>query len=172
LLSWDDLSESEPDLMGYAVYRGENGQELQLIFEQPDGRTKNYFADPNAEAGKHYQYAVKSRDSFGAESSLSNIATIQVPVARPVAPSGVTVSQTQHGIHVAWGHVSDPNLNRLLLYRQEVGKNPVRIATFDKDQLDYLDDTAVRGKLYSYFLISVDSGNTKSAPGQSSTIRY
>jgi hypothetical protein len=172
LISWDDLSEIEDDLRGYAVYRKQNGDEFQLIYEQQDGRTKNYFYDTQAEPGKTYQYAVLAEDFFGGKSSLSSAVSFQVPVIKLVAPSWVTLSGTREGIHIAWGQVSASNLNRLLLYRQEVGQTPTRIATLEKDQLDYLDKTAERGKLYSYYLTSEDTKNVESNPGQLSTIRY
>jgi hypothetical protein len=58
------------------------------------------------------------------------------------------------------------------LYRQEPGLPPEFITILEKDQLDYLDKAVERGKLYSYYLTSVNTGNIESDPGQLATIRY
>ena len=172
MVKWDDLRELEEDLQGYVAYRREEGGEFEVVYTSLDGSTKNYFKDTRAEPGKTYAYSVQAQDLFGQQSSLSAALSFAVPLIRPVSPSRVNLSVTSEGVHIAWGQLALSDLNSLRLYRQEPGLPPEFITILEKDQLDYLDKAVERGKLYSYYLTSVNTGNIESDPGQLATIRY
>src|SRR5690606_7249852 len=98
VVSWEDLRETEPDLLGYAIFRREEGHDFERIFESVDGHAKNYYRDTSAEPGKTYEYAVQSQALGGQPGPLSNAIKFAIPEISPIAPSQINLSATSEGI--------------------------------------------------------------------------
>jgi hypothetical protein len=73
-LTWD--RDTEPDLAGYRIYRGEPGGVLQKVGETAEAPS---YSDRQIEAGKKYRYTVSAFDKAGNESKQS----AEIEVAAP-----------------------------------------------------------------------------------------
>lgn len=171
-VEWSDLRETDPDLLGYVLWRKEASGAFDVIYSSRDGSAKNYFIDTKVQPGISYAYAVQTLNITGATSALSDSVSIVVPAIGPAAPSYVRLLSTEAGVHISWGRVTSADLKSLRLYRQEPGSAAVLVAELDKDQLDHIDTSVQRGTLYSYYLTSVSDRGIEGERGELSTIRY
>jgi hypothetical protein len=171
-IEWSDLREIDPELLGYVLWRKDPGGDFNVIYSSRDGSAKNYYIDTHVEPGVFYAYALQTLDIGGATSALSEPASVAVPAIGPAPPSYLRLVSTATGVYISWGRVTSADLKALRLYRQEPGSNATLLAELDKDQLDYADASVQRGRLYSYFLTSVDTRGVEGERGELSTIRY
>lgn len=169
-LFWNDLQNVQTDVMGYRVYRQSNRQDsLQLLVEFP--ATANHFRDTTTEEGYAYRYAIQALDFFGAESSLSRPAQVDLYLNLPVPPSGIKAHSTGDGIRISWGEVRQPRLRQYHLYRYVPGENPLQIAEIPQGQFGYTDQTTQSGKLYFYYLTSVNNAQMEGSSSESVSVR-
>jgi hypothetical protein len=160
LLIWDDLSKSEPNLLGYKVYRKEMNQaKYSLLKSDTLARDKNYFADTALTDGKSYAYTVTGIDFYGNESAKSLTAYYNRDKYIITPPVITRAVNTPEGIMVVWGQVSG-DITAYKLYRGTEENNTMPIATVKPETDQYLDTSAATGQLYVY-RVSVISGNNQ-----------
>jgi fibronectin type 3 domain-containing protein len=169
-LFWNDMQTTHPDLQGYKVYRQRSDEaKYQEITEV---LAANHYQDTTIEEGYAYTYAVQALDYYGAVSELSYPAQVAFYLRLPVPPSGIKVLPAAEGITVSWGEVRQPALSQYHLYRYEPGKEVVRVAEISKDQFQHTDRAVEKGKLYFYYLTSVNDSRMEGDKGKAVSIRY
>lgn len=80
-INW--LSNPEPDLSFYSLYRGSDTTGVVKINPKPLTRERNSFVDRSVVASKSYTYYLTATDSSGNESKASNHFSIKVKAIQP-----------------------------------------------------------------------------------------
>jgi fibronectin type 3 domain-containing protein len=160
LLIWEDLTKSEPNLLGYKIYRREDNEKgYKLMPNDTLKREKNYFIDSTVTAGKNYSYAVSAIDFYGNESakSLSAFYTCKSGILMP--PEITRAINTDEGILIEWSQLVDKRITAFKLYRTSPGGSAILVGTITPDKDQYIDKSAVTGELYLYQLtITLNTG--------------
>ena len=172
VLSWDDARAFEPHVTGYAVYRREKGQQASAMAARArftDDADRLIFIDSAAIAGKTYVYAVASIDAFGSEGMPSAGAEASVTVVQCPPPAAVHASPRGDAILVEWDDVFDQAATAFIVYRNERGKTPEKIASRAMKDRACTDTNVKKGTTYYY---SVAVVNAKGTEGPRSSSAY
>jgi hypothetical protein len=172
LLIWDDLSKAEPNLLGYKVYRKEiNEKNFTQLPNDTLSRLKNHYSDSTALEGKSYVYAVSAIDFYGNESAKSFSAYYTREQAVLTPPTILRAVNTDEGILVLWGQVADKNISAYKIYRDSEEGNTILIANLKPENDQYLDKSAINGKLYIYQISLVTANDKESAKSKGISVR-
>lgn len=172
LLVWDDMRETEPVLLGYKVFRRDD----------PDGRftllpgdtlrnDMNYYRDTTLVAGKSYRYTVSAIDFYGNESAPGVSLSYVPEVSTVIAPEIIRAVNTEEGILISWGQVTDEEAVSVKVYRSRPGMQPLPVATLLIAVDEYLDKTVSEGELYTYEISVITESDGESARSSGVTIR-
>lgn len=172
MLAWDDLRDSEPVLLGYKVFRREGpGQTYSLMPGDTLRSERNWYIDTSIVAGKSYSYTVSAIDFYGNESIRSAPVSYASDIKYPVSPEILRAVNTEDGILITWGQVTDPDAVSVRIYRSRPGGEPFSAATVLKSADEYLDKFVTEGDLYIYEITVVTVQGTESARSRGVTIR-
>jgi len=174
-LYWENLYASMPTLDGYRIYRKENGsaEDFQPLFDSLISAKQNNFIDSSILIGKSYEYAVQSIDIYGNKSPLSSPVVIQTESVIVLSPAGIKAQKSGNGILISWDETIQHNIKIYKIYRYERGSDAELISSVTAEKtFEYLDKNVAAGKLYFYFLKSVDITNTESIPSKEVGIRF
>jgi fibronectin type 3 domain-containing protein len=172
LLIWDDLRPTEPVLLGYKVFRK----------EEPDGRFAllpgdtlrndlNYYRDTTLVAGKAYRYTVTAIDFYGNESPQSVSVSYAPEASTVIAPEILRAVNTEEGILISWGQVTDEKAVAVKVYRSRPGMNPLPLITLQKTSDEYLDKSVSEGEIYTYEISVISEGDRESLRSRGVTVR-
>ena len=124
LLSW--TSNTEPDLVGYRVYRSNNsGGPFTLIATVGTQPAPSYF-DNDQQNGlvndQYYYYKVSAFDTQGKESDLSRTNAVQVRAGlpqseRPPRVVNIKARASTSAVYVAWDKVTSSHIKGYNIYR-------------------------------------------------------
>ncbi len=114
------------------------------------------FWDKDVRVGRSYAYSVSAHNLQGMEGRRSEIVTIRLQDLPPV-PKDLSVQAKQDGVLLQWASPSTPaGIRSYQIYRSDgpdAGFEP--LGTTKWAETVYLDQTAKRGKSYSYRIRSV-----------------
>jgi len=170
-LIWENIRNTNPEIIGYRLYRrvketnSARQEEYTLL---ADGFLKpevNYYTDSQVVEGNTYEYIVRAVDFKNGESKAGASALINVIKTRPLPPAGLMLSAGPDAVVIGWEAPEQEEIVSFRVYRYERGKDPVIIATVPQGASQYTDTTALKGRLYFYFVTSVHSNGTESSPG-------
>lgn len=171
-LNWNDPREYEEAVIGYALYRGVRSggsiayKLLALMMSNPE--EVSYF-DSTAEKGKIYFYAVASIDVHGYEGIKSKSVEAMIRIELPPCPADIHVTKQEGGALIEWEDMQDENIDAFIIYRNERGKEPKKIATVNYPTHQYLDRSVKKETIYYYSIASV---NRKGVEGPASDMVY
>ncbi len=167
VLSWDDMTRSDPLVSGYLVLRrtGARGA-WDTLPAHPLGREENRYRDTTAERGT-WQYAVVSVDVAGSRSEPSIPVTLSRAPAPPPAPAGFRIQEDSGAVLLAWDPLADSSA-RVRIYRYQRGGKTARLGEVPAGDLGYLDRTAKQGLRYYYYLTTVSGGVEGARSGERS----
>ncbi len=173
MLFWDDVSEREPMLAGYDVFRRAGGGDTWTRVHRGGFAPRaNYWTDSTAVAGAEYEYGVQSVDVAGDTSATSVPLAVHVPDTAPLpVPDGVRASRVQTGIYIGWSTPDDTRVTGYRLYRAESGGTPALIASPKAAEHSFVDTDARAGHVYVYTLTAVAAGATEGPSSAPVTIR-
>jgi fibronectin type 3 domain-containing protein len=173
MLFWDDLSEREPMLAGYDVFRRAGADRpWTRVHRGGFAPRTNYWTDSTAVVGTDYEYGVQSVDVAGDTSTTGVPLAVRVPDAPPLpVPDGVRAARAQGGIYIGWSAPDDTRVTGYRLYRAEPGGTPTRIASPKAAEHSFVDTDARVGHVYVYTLTAVTGGATEGASSTPVTIR-
>jgi fibronectin type 3 domain-containing protein len=151
-LFWKDLTEIEPNVLGYKIYRQENNDNFKVLPNDTLKPYKNYYNDKLVKPGKTYNYQVTALDVFGVESGKSQIVSVTIPVKElhVVMPNKPIVYKNSEGITVSWGQISSEEIDKIKIYRSEGNANSKEFKTVSIAEETLLDNTVKKGNLYYY----------------------
>ncbi|MBE0653209.1 MAG: hypothetical protein IH594_05400, partial [Bacteroidales bacterium] len=149
LLIWTS-PETDPNIKGFNVYRGTNGDEPQRLNRELLPYDMNYFADPTAKNGVVYQYEIESVSISGQESVSRTKAVYQGEVEE----ENILVTHTiiTNGVELNWLPISLPGIREILIYRQAQNEKPVLLKKLSASEVIYTDFKVLPGKSYIYIL--------------------
>jgi fibronectin type 3 domain-containing protein len=172
LLVWDDMRPAEPVLLGYKVFRKEDPAGHYILMPGDTLRNSmNYYRDTTLVAGKSYRYTVTAIDFYGNESPQS-VSVSYVPEGSTILPPVIlrTVN-TEEGIVISWGQMTDEKAVAVKVYRSRPGINPLPVITMQKTSDEYLDKAVSEGELYTYEISVVIEGGSESVRSRGMTVR-
>lgn len=172
LLVWDDMRLAEPVLLGYKVYRKEDPDGRYTLLPGDTLRNeRNYFRDTTLVAGKRYRYTVTAVDFYGNESPQSVSVQYVSETSTIIPPEILRAVNTEDGILVSWGQVTDGKAVAVRVYRSRPGINPLPIITLQKTSEEYLDKSVTDGELYTYEISVISDNDTESVRSNGITVR-
>ncbi|MBW6500613.1 MAG: hypothetical protein K0B05_04390 [Bacteroidales bacterium] len=172
ILVWDDMRETEPVLLGYKVFRREEGDTGYSLMPHDTLRSdRNYYRDSTLVAGKTYTFIVSAIDFYGNESERSVPLSYTSDEEYFMPPEILRAVNTAEGILISWGQITDENIVSVKIYRSQTGGQPSVIATLQKDSEEFLDKSVSSGELYIYEISMSDEGNMEYGKSRGVSIR-
>lgn len=151
ILIWDDMHEALSTLLGYKIYRKTlPDKEFSRLENDTLRNDINYYRDSDLVPGKSYTYSVSAIDFFGNESEKSIAITWHTEEEYYISPAISSLSNTPEGIVIKWNQITDENIVSIKIYRSQPGTEPNLIATLEKLEDNYLDNSVKEGELYIY----------------------
>jgi fibronectin type 3 domain-containing protein len=170
-LSWTPVD--DPDVGGYAIYRGPNRKELKLIKKVKGYKSHSYLDKGTGyaplEDGGYYFYAVAAYNLFGAEGNISP-AQIARTKPRPANVKNFRVSAGQNSIMIKWDKNSEADIENYILYRRKIGGSFSKIESIGPDGTHYTDNDLKPEIQYQYRIIAEDTNDLQSDPVDSDAI--
>lgn len=166
-LFWEDVEARDIGLAGYLILRTEetNKQnEFTSLLPENFMLYVNSYTDSTALPGKVYSYMVQTVDIDGNISPAGAVATIALQADVPVAPFGLIALQTENGIRLEWSQSIYDGIASVNLYRYQSGFEAQLVSKLSWDAYEYLDETAVRGNRYFYYLTTSNKSGLESEP--------
>ncbi len=175
-LFWDEMRSADPYVVGYQIYRSEQGEDK---FERIGGKDisakNNNFTDSVVKSDQVYEYYIRTIDAFGglSDNSISASASItKKEITLPPTPKGLTAEPSEDGILLSWGNMIGTGVSGYKLYRHENDAEPVTIATLPAVPNSYNDASAKIGIIYWYSLTSLDAEKIESPRSSEIRIRH
>ncbi len=172
VLAWTTVD--DPDVGGYAIYRGEAAGRLDALTKLK-GYRKNSYQDKGSmfsalSDGADYRYAVASYNLFGAEGRKTPVVRARTK-PRPAKVSGLRLSALSDRVLVQWELNSEPGIETYLLYRSRGGGGWSKIAELGAREFSYSDTDLKPDTEYRYRMIVEDSDGLESDPAESQSIQ-
>ncbi|MEI7661803.1 MAG: hypothetical protein WCK34_06390 [Bacteroidota bacterium] len=175
-LYWNTGDNPEKVIMGYHLCR----TEVDPVSGVPTGKVinltgdgvlaANNLIDSTIEAGKSYQYDVRTVDINNGESKSSARLILSLKASIPIPPAGLQAMPGSDGIVLEWGSAVFDNFSFYRIYRYQRGKSPELIKLADKKATTWQDTTAIPGQLYFYYLTSIDKSDHESEASEEAGI--
>lgn len=169
LLSWD--ANVEPDVLGYFVYRVENGyRDREMLLLTAEVWTTNTFVDSLPKIAKNtFAYRVVALDSSYNISPKSDFSEAKMPdVTPPVSPVIKRGYLDGTAIRLEWLPNLDDDLAGYALYRSRDGLSNWEVmhtdGLLDLATVQFVDEELEAGQTYFYRLYAFDSIGNRSEP--------
>jgi hypothetical protein len=181
-LTWQpviQLQDGRPfrDLAGYRVYR-RTGEEA-WIKANPGPVTRASFQDVVVLNDVEYSYRVRALRRVGPDSiaSLDSRVRTAMPEKRTPPPPVLNLVAVagKRGVELRWDPSPAPDVAGYRLYRRQEGEVKFLLLTPTLvTRPAYLDESAVRGRIYHYYATAVDNSRraNESIPSEESAISY
>ncbi len=175
-LFWDEIRIADPSVIGYRLYRREEGEgEFKQIGGKELSTINNNFIDSSIAPEKTYEYYVRTVDGYGGMSDNSIGASARIrkqEKPRPAAPVGLNAETLPEGISLSWGESVGAEISAFKIYRHESNSEPQLISSIKSESTTYLDVTAKKGNIYWYSISSENSEKSESAVSNEIRIRF
>ena len=163
---WNDLSQTNPSVSGYKLYRstvdseGKTVEEPRIVATLP--YNTNVYIDTLFVPGSHYRYAVESFDFNGETSNLSLHAGVTVPRQLPLPPGQVSAMASNNRILLRWDNPLDPSVQSIRIYRAMLNVKASLLKELPAGQSTFADQTAKKGEQYFYYVVTVNQRGEES----------
>jgi len=171
LLTWTPLD--DPDIGGYAIYRGTEPGRLELITVLKKNKTDSYLdkgtKSSPLEDGILYYYAIASYNTFKAQGATSAAAQAQTK-PKPTLVNNLKVRSQEDTIYISWDKNPEPDIKGYIIYKSRNGKKWKKLQEVPLDLNSYGDKDLRPEDSYTYRLIAEDKDGLMSEPVDSSPI--
>lgn len=166
-VTWD--ANTDPDILGYKIYRGINGDLKSMALQSSTAFAENRYVDKLPKNSKNpFSYYVIAVDSALNESVMSDVASKRlVDVVPPKAPFIKNIELQEKGVLVSWSKNTEIDLLKYEIYRREKsdslgGFKQLNLTSLDKNTSAFLDRSFQKGKEFVYVMYAFDSIGNKS----------
>lgn len=168
-VTWD--ANTDPDILGYKIYRGINGDLKSMALQSSIAFAENKYVDKLPKNSKNsFSYYVIAVDSALNESVMSDVASKKlVDVVPPKAPFIKNIELQEKGALVSWSKNTEIDLMKYEIYRKDkadslTGFKQLNLTNLDKNSAAFLDRSFQKGKEFVYVIYAFDSLGNKSHP--------
>lgn len=170
ILRWN--ANTEPDLLGYRIYRATSAD---ASVPPPDGAYQRLgnamidtqvpeYTDNTVTRDVYCFYRITAVDQSGNESAyVAPGSTLAADLSPPAVPQGLKAKELDSGeeIILEWQPNAEPDLSGYQLYRATDAAGPFELLkTLDRRETTYHEKGLVQGQWYYYYLKAVDeAGN-------------
>jgi fibronectin type 3 domain-containing protein len=171
-LTWTFVD--DPDVDGYAVYRGTDVGALERVAKVKGYKTNHYLDKGTAlikplEDGKDYYYALASCNLFGAEGKPTQVVQVKTK-PRPAMVNGFMAKAAESHILVSWEKNAEPDIKNYILFRKSNSSFWSKIKELDAGQTSYKDAALKPDAEYLYKILAKDKDSLKSDPVESDVV--
>lgn len=173
-LYWENLFEIDEAIEGYKVFRriaGDTKNELVALFDSLLSPKQNNYVDTLVVDGNSYEYSVKVFDIFHNESELSSSVIINIDPIPILPAAGLSAVNTNAGVLLSWQTQPQENISEYKVYRYKRGDEPKVLGSVKDGVYEFLDQSAITGSLYFYYITVIDSKSEESQPSEELGIR-
>jgi len=159
-LDWNN--NTEPDLAGYNVYRGEDtgGPYDQVNVSLV---ATNSYTDTGLTGDVTYYYVVTAVDNLSAQSGYSNEDST-IPNIAPAAPTGLIATAGDEEVGLDWNNNSEPDLAGYNVYRSEDTGGPYDQVNVGLVSTSNYTDTGLTNDITYYYVVkAVDDYSAESS---------
>jgi hypothetical protein len=177
-LVWEDMSEVDPHVIGYQVYRNKfdkNGQIIEnskILNSNLFYGGSNSFIDSTLEKGVMYSYAIKATGIENSTSALGNKVSFLLPEMSPYPPSGLKAIGTKEGVLLQWDNTISQQVKSYKIYREKLGKKPKLVAEIDSKNTFYEDKLSDKATTWFYTISVVTLEGVESNRSDEVGINY
>ena len=174
-LYWEDLTEREPNLLGYKVFRNDGlGGTMHLMPNDTLSSYKNFYNDREIVGGRTYIYHVTAIDFFGTESNRSLSTTITVPVKETniSSPNKPLVFKNSNGVRISWDQQGSDNNTSIKIYRSDPNTATKEITIISIDEYNFLDTSVEKNGLYYYKISFINNEGKESSTSVETSINF
>ena len=154
-LTWQ--SNSEDDLVGYRVYRNDDGSPYVLIMAVDQTTTKVF--DTGLINKMTYRYYITAIDEVPNESEPSGVRNgIPMDSISPSTPQDVKakISKDKRMVIISWTPVNDSDVHVYQIFRSTDNSNFEKIAEVEYTKSSFEDNSVVPGETYYYKVAAAD----------------
>ncbi len=171
-ITWTPVD--DPDVGGYAIYRGTDADKLERAANVKGYKTNDYLDKgivliKPLEDGQTYHYALASYNLFGAEGALAQVVQAKTK-PRPAMVKGFTAKATENQILVSWEQNAEPDIKTYSLYRKRNGSFWFKIEDLDSGQNSFTDPDLKPESQYRYKIFAEDKDGLQSNPVESDDV--
>lgn len=174
-LYWEDLSQSETNLLGYKIYRRDTDNGPWKIMPNDTLKYyKNYFYDNTVKAGENYSYKIAAIDIFGSESNAGNTVTVAIEKQNDQisVPNPPLLFKNSKGIRISWNQLASQNIQKIKIYRSSDNLKSILLETISADAENYFDSSIEKGKLYYYKISFINDNGKEGNTSREVSIKY
>jgi fibronectin type 3 domain-containing protein len=160
-LDWDD--NSEPDLIGYNIYRSQaqGGPYAKLNAYLVRDST---YTDTGVANGTTYYYVATAVDKCANESGYSSEHSATPAAVPPTAPTGLAGTPGFEQIALDWANNTEPDLAGYNVYRSQTQGGPyTKVNVSLVSASDYTDSGLTNGTTYYYVVTAENTGAMESS---------
>ncbi|MFH1993904.1 MAG: hypothetical protein ABIK98_16110 [Pseudomonadota bacterium] len=163
----------DPDVDGYAIYRGTKADDLKRIAKAKGYQSHSYL-DKGAgyeplEDGRDYFYAIVSYNLFGADGEPTK-AVKATTKPRPTPVKGFVATKGSDFINIKWDKNPEPDIRAYSLARSRNGGYWSTLKNLDSDQTSFKDMDLRPETDYRYRIIVQDNDSLESDPVESEAV--
>lgn len=173
-LFWENLAETDKGIAGYILQRRDESIKGTSFNDlNPDGRLYqlNYYTDSTVQPGKSYTYQVISVDVDDNLSKTGSVTGIVMHSNIPAEPFALRGYRSDEGNYLQWSQTIYEGIASVNLYRYQKGSKPELVVKLPADATEYTDAKAQEGKLYYYFVTTVNNTGLESKPSEEVTVQ-
>ncbi|NJO88146.1 MAG: hypothetical protein HC831_03650 [Chloroflexia bacterium] len=122
-LIWEDMSEIDPHIIGYQIYRskfdskGQIAENDKILNPNQFANAGNSFIDSTIKRGVNYNYSIKAIGIENSTSALGNKVSFILPEISPYPPSGLKAIGTKEGILLQWDNTISQRVKSYKIYQ-------------------------------------------------------
>lgn len=164
-LKWQPIQ--DPDIGGYAVFRGTQKQQVEQITKvkgyQSDGYLDKGSGFSPLDDGTTYYYVVVSYNLYGQQGKTHPVVQA-VTKPRPMAVKGFKAVGGKQYIQIEWQSNPEPDIRRYILYRNKNDGFWLKLQETSPDNNVYKDMDIKPDAEYRYRIIAEDKDGLESDP--------
>ncbi len=163
-----------PEIAGFNIFRkidvSEGEKDISFVKLNKDIVLKEYFEDKDTGQSGKYSYYVSAIVTDSNISEKSNTVTVSIKdIYPPEIPQNILIFKSSNGLMLSWKKVNDKDLSHYKIYRKSGTEADFKVINNKIVENKFMDDKVDKGKIYTYYITSVDNNGNESDNSKSSS---